>query len=65
MAEVDKENKPLIEGLTGEMQLSRMGKRAKKKFLDEKRKQEEEEILLKERILKAKQDYETEKKQKL
>lgn len=41
-----------------------MSKRAKKKFLEEKRKQEEEEKSLKERILKAKLDYEAERKRK-
>ena len=41
-----------------------MSKRAKKKFIEDKRKQEEEEKMLKERILKAKQDYEAERKRK-
>ena len=45
-----------IVGLSGELALQSMSKKDRKKFLDAKRQEEEEEKQLKERILKAKQD---------
>lgn len=57
------EGGPIL-GMTGEFAMRAMSKRAKKKFLEEKKKEEEEEKTLKERILKAKQDYEADKKRK-
>lgn len=43
-------------GLSGELALQSMSKKERKAYLEAKRKEEEESLLLKERILKAKQD---------
>jgi hypothetical protein len=51
-------------GLTGDLAVQAMGRRAKKRANDERKKEEDEAKALMERILKAKQDQEAEKKLK-
>ena len=41
----------MIEGLVGDAALNAMGKRAKKRYLEQKKKEEEEAIALKEAII--------------
>ena len=56
--------KEIIPGMSGQAATIAMGKRAKKRTLDEQRQREEEAKALKERILAAKLEYEKEKKRK-
>lgn len=50
--------------MTGDLAVQAMGRRAKKRAMEEKKKEESEALELREKILKGKQDVELENKKK-